>query len=179
MIRNIIIIIFIFFAALPPVLAADDMQNWDKFLYNTDTSGLQKPITQKEYSEALDIIKNNGKKPNKKNKPSEDDHGKNDLPLLNVNEDLILRLPYEAIYQDIILPTGFYKIKAYYDDIYSHIGFLQGTKPLVKIKAAKVKPLFCPDKVSCIKVEPVDNKYLKVYYKDLNIALIGYLYLKK
>jgi len=179
-IRFLIIFIFLMFA-VRPVLAEDAEQSWDTLIQNGDASGLNTPVTQKDFDEAIKKIgdKNTKKRTTAKSLPKNKEIINADFNT-GLQQDFVLRIYNDTFYKDSILKSGFYKVNTSSDGTSDFIELAQGRNFVVKVKSSRVKhSSFCPDNVKCMKSEIIDDKYLKIYYKDLETALVGYLYILK
>jgi hypothetical protein len=173
----LIIFIFLMFA-VRPAFAEETEQSWDTLIQNGDASGLNTAVTQKDFDEAIKKIgAKNTKKRTTKELPKNKELINADFNT-GLQEDFVLRIDNDTFYKDTILKSGFYKVNKSSDGTSDFIELVQGRNFVVKIKASKVKhSSFCQNNVKCIKSETIDGKYLKIYYKDLETALVGYLYL--
>jgi hypothetical protein len=172
--RVLIIILFIFMAVIPVFGEDIDSSGWDQIMRNGSSEGLRKPVTQKEFDNAMNTVEKIKKGKNKRNNSSD--------KMLNAEkpaiyqDDAIVRVYQEAFCKDYIVKAGFYNVKPAVEDQNYYIVMTQGGKIIAKINATKVNhSSFCKNDVKCVKMENIENKYLKFYYKDLDLALVGYL----
>ena len=181
-IKNILKIAFIITAVSITNIAfsADD---WPEMMENyKPDEGFQKPVTGKEYDDALKTI---DKVINKKKEPKEPRNApkpmsKGSESFSTDGNDSLLKFTHNLYYENTTIPVGFYKLQPKKEDNNYYIELTQGKTVIVKVKANKVKhTYFCEDKLACIKTETINDKYLKIFYKDMDVALVGYLLILK
>ncbi|MDD3593369.1 MAG: hypothetical protein PHX18_01955 [Candidatus Gastranaerophilales bacterium] len=177
MLKRILLLFFIAVLFVPCAFADDDEGNWQKYIDVYDSGGLDKPVTQKEFEKAIDTVKGLQKK-KKKPKLKKDEFPE---PFainepIQVDNTNVVKVTSRLYYDGQIVPVGFYKITAKKEEDGFYINLVQGQSDMVKVKAQKVNYMsFCPTKTNCIQTEVYKEKYFKIYYKDIDNALVGFL----
>ena len=165
------------YLAIVPVLA-EDSDSWNTLMKNGSGDGFMKPVTQKEFDSALDQVEKIKKGKNKKKSPNKmGDVLSTEKPDIT-RDNPVIRIYNDAFNSDTIVKVGYYHMKPSIEDQNYFIVLTQGGKTAAKIKATKVRhSSFCKDEIKCVKIESIENTYLKFFYKDLDLALVGYLHI--
>lgn len=156
--------------------------SWDEFNIDQNSFDTYKPVTKEEFNNAINSLKNKDKKIKDKNKTKKNiqvnEHNNDKLQF--INNDHLLRLPYDLYYNDKIIPKGFYTISLYNnnDDDYYYISFIQGNSLITNVKMDKPDETFCENEINCLKSCIVDDKFYKLYFKNIDISLVKYFYIK-
>ncbi|MFA6989596.1 MAG: hypothetical protein WC197_05960 [Candidatus Gastranaerophilaceae bacterium] len=142
---------------------------------NSNSDGLSRPVTQKQFDSALNQVEKIKKG---KNSSTKNNGVINAERSTVTQDDPVIRIYNDAFNKDFIVKVGFYKLKPCVENENYFIMLTQGGKVSAKVSATQVNhSSFCKDEIKCVKVEAIENTYLKFYYKDLDIALVGYLHI--
>ncbi len=178
--RFILILITILFCnQLAMAQESDSSESWSGFSNELDNLDYGKPITDKEFNDAIDIIE--GKKKDKKKKRKQKKDFKADFEEPGFydenNKKLLLRLSNDIYYDDVIIEAGFYHLDLVTQGENNYLIFKQGVKDIAKIKMLKTSEDICSDQLKCVNTKKIKGKYLKLEYKDIDNKLVNFFYI--
>lgn len=158
---------------------ADDTEEWSKYLDVYTSDGLDKPVNAIEYKKTMDKLeelKNRKNKNKKRWKKDEFPEPMTKNEPIKKEKDDIIKILTPLYYDGKTIPVGFYKIVCEQENGEYFIDLVQGKNTIIRINATKVSHMdFCPDKVNCVKTEDFQAKYLKISFKTIDYAIVGYL----
>lgn len=160
---------------------------WENLINRFNENTFGKPITPKEFEEAIKTIKKYSK--NKKKKKKKRKHKKNknqkeefqqkgtspEKPLTvdrPASSSRLFRLSSDVIYNNKVINNGFYLVDLLIEDKNYYIVLKQGYNTIIKIKSSVIndKKAF-EGKKENVFLEVFDSKLLKIYYRSLNIIV--------
>ncbi len=169
----LIILGFICFYSMP--VQADEGEEWTKYLDVYNDGGLDKPVAAQDYNKALETLKNMRKKKTKKNKKLPPEPLSRNEPIKAENSNII-RIENDLYYDNNVIPSGFYKIVVKNENNEYFVNLYQGKQSIVSIQAQKIKHTdFSPNKVTALETKIIEDKYYKIMYKNIDIAICAYL----
>lgn len=192
--KKILFCILFTFIVICPVYAEEqantqDTTDWGYYADLYDKAGLSKPVSQEEFDKAIETVKkyqksktktkDKGKDKNTSKKPQKGRMMNNkpvvyDIPAYS---DPLLRLPVDVIYEDNIIPTGFYLVEKIKDNDKYILRLKQENKPIADIEATKTSN---PEEIiqqSSVGTEIIDKEHIKINYKSGSISLEAILYI--
>ncbi len=168
-----ILIIIGFICFYPLSAQADEGEEWSKYLDVYNDGGLDRPVAAQDYNKALETLNNMRKKKSKKNLPPKP-HTQNE-PIKAENSNII-RIDNDLYYDNNIIQSGFYKIVVKNENGEYFVKFYQGKQSVLSVQAQKIRHTdFSPEKVTALETKVIDNKYYKIMYKNIDVAICAYL----
>lgn len=176
MMRKIFAYLLIIFGIIwfcPYSVQADDGEEWSKYLDVYNDGGLDRPVAAQDYNKAVETLKNMRKKKSKKNAPPVP-HTQN-API-KAESSNIIRIDKDLYYDNNIIPSGFYKIVVKNENDEYFVKFYQGKQSIISIQAQRIKHTdFSPEKVTALETKIIEDKYFKIMYKNIDVAICAYL----
>lgn len=176
----------------PAVLADDFFDNYTGIEHAWDG---QKPVTNTEFEEAINVLTEKQKKKEEKAKkkkikkvsgggtslhkglePMSEISAQDTLKEKGENDGQLLNIPVDVIIDGNILEKGYYNVFGQKDkngDIY--LSFYQAHYFKGKIKAFVTKNDFDAEFLDFVKMEPYDEHYIKIMYGSLDFNAYAYL----
>ena len=186
------LILIMFFFSPISILADDFFDNYSGIDRAWDG---QKPVTDTEFEEAINVLTEKQKKKEekaKKRKIKKISGGGTSLhkglePMSEITEQetlkekgkddgQLLNIPVDVIIDGKVLEKGFYNVFGEKDkngDVY--LSFYQAHYFKGKVKAYITKNDFEAENLDFVKMEPYDETYIKIMYGSLNFNAYAYL----
>ena len=154
---------------------ADEGEEWSKYLDVYNDGGLDRPVAAQDYNKAIETLTNMRKKKNKKAKNMPPAPHTQNAPIKTENSNII-RIENDLYYDNNIIPSGFYKIVVKNENDEYFVKFYQGKQSVLSVQAQKIKHTdFSPEKVTALETKIVQDKYYKIMYKNIDVAICAYL----
>ena len=191
--RKLVFIILLIFLSSPICSFADDF--FDDYKGIEHAWDGQKPVTNKEFEEAINTLTKKQKKKEAKAKkrkikkisgggtslhkglePMNEISAQDELKKKGEFDGQLLNIPVDIIINNNVLEKGYYNVFGEKDDkgeIY--LSFYQAHYFKGKVKAYKTKNDFDSDNLDFVKMEPFDENYIRIMYGSLDFNAYTYL----
>lgn len=167
---------------------------WDDFSSSMDNAwDGQKPITNKEFEEAIDTLQGKQKQQEAKQRTKKikkiggggtslhsdlnpESEIKSLTPLKKNEDGMLLNIPVNMIIDEVILDKGYYNVFAEKDkngDIY--LSFYQSQYFKGKVRACKTDSDFDEETIDFVKLLPYDKNFVKIIYGSLDFNAYAYI----
>lgn len=191
--KKIFAFIFVFIITLSTV-SADDF--FDSYVGVDNAWDGQKPITNKEFEDAINVLQGNQKKKEAKQRkkkikkisgggtslhemldPNSEIKPQGEIVIPKEDAGQLLNLTVNAIAGDSKLEPGFYNIFAERDkdsgEIY--ILFYQGHEEKARVKAYETENDYGEDSINFVKILPYNENFVKIVFGSLDFNAYAYV----
>ena len=191
--KKIVMAILLLFLFSPISILADDF--FDSYAGIDHAWDGQKPVTEKEFEEAINTLTKKQKKREakaQKKKIKKISGGGTSLhkglePLSDISEQealkekgkdegQLLNIPVNVVIDDKVMEKGYYNVFGEKDENGEvYLSFYQAHFFKGKVKAYKTKNDFDAENLDFVKMEPYNDEYIRVMYGSLDFNAYAYL----
>lgn len=178
------IIFLLMLFLMPTFVLADDLEDlqdssWESMMKFNDNNSMKKSVTDKQFNETLDFVKNKGKRPKKSKEQSlmRDDVSQEFSVLKNLQEIQTIMIPTTVISsENILIEPGYYKLVYNGNSEGNYFELYQGHRLMAKIKAYKTNEDLKQDSLNFVNIIPYKTKHFKIIYGNIDLNLESILF---